>query len=588
MFLPLSFFTLNLFFLTLEISVAAALAAVLAHTSRRYGGYAQSIRWIKQAGYWEMIVALYFSVRKGARRPLWALLATLFWSIVLTGIIIGGKFYITPSTGERSPSREVATSTQFLAFSAWMTSLAAWSFPVQYDTNIGDTLARALNSSKVNPRASPTKRYQPRVSDYEVACDRLNVRVFNGSLFLPNDGCATFDIYPPISFNVNTTTSYILQTSKGRAKAVLPSRTEVNSTTPGMLSDIPLFTRVKYEDQYYCSTINTLFSFFNVTRVAFTVSPSTVLTKCQLLSGHMVSLSTTAIRFAVPNRQMFHSIATSIFGDQDELVSAMHESVNNGTLTDFLADELERMVVMEVKIVGTQATALICVGSKQPGSVVAQINCAYTIANTLITKPRPLNPDIAQIVSNKNLSTDFPMAGVMMTLTHLPLVSESTSSYALSKIFNASAVAVTYLANLGQNVIMDWDSSTMYIAYDTVDLVEGYDVPGCVFFLMCAAMIVCFLFWATTEWCVEDRYTRSLYWLVSKSLAPTKGNGHPPLLYPFDPETLEFDGRRIVSTKDLRDSEKETAVYEQSIHGSQDPLVAEACAINCSHSLQLQ
>ncbi|KAF9201733.1 hypothetical protein BGZ59_002533, partial [Podila verticillata] len=560
MFLPLSFFTLNLFFLTLEISVAAALAAVLAHISRRYGGYAQSIRWIKQAGYWEMIVALYLSVRKGARRPWWVLFATLFGSIVLTGIIIGGgRFYFTPSTGERSPSREVAMSTQFLALNA-LTSLAAWSFPVPYDTSIEDTLARALNSTKANPRASPTKRYQPRVSDYEVACDRLNVRVFNGSLFLPNDGCATFDIYPPISFDVNTTTSYILQTSKGRAKAVLPSRTEFNATITGMVSEIALFTRVKYEDQYYCSTIDMISKFFNVTRDAFTVSPSTVLTKCQLLSGQMVSLSTTAIRFAVPNRQMFHSIATSIFGDQGELVSAMHESVNNGTLTDFLVDELERMVVMEVKIVGTQATALICVGSKQPGSVVPQINCAYTIANTLITKPRPLNPDIAQIVSNKNLSTDFPKASTMMTLTHLPLVSESTSSYALSKIFNASAVAVTYLANLGQNVIMDWDGSTMYIAYDTVDIVEGYDVPGCVFFLLCAAMIVCFLFWAVTECWVEDRYKRSLYWLISKSLAPTEGNGHPPLLYPFDPETLEFDGRRIVSTKDLRDSEKETAV----------------------------
>jgi hypothetical protein len=345
---------------------------------------------------------------------------------------------------------------------------------------------------------------------------------------------------------------------------------------PGMASDFPQRIKVQDEDRFYCATTDMTIGYFNITKVGFTVHPSTVLTKCQLLSRQVVSLSTTAIRFAVPNRQMFHSIATSIFGDQDELVSAMHESVNNGTLTDFLVDELERMVVMEVKIVGTQATALICVGSKQPGSAIPQINCAYIITNTLITKPRPLNPDIVQIVPNNTLFTNIPTARVMMTLTHFPLVSENTSSFALSKIFNASAVAVTYLANLGRNFMMDWEGSMLYIAYDTVDIIEGYDAPDFVIFMMCAVTIACFLFWAATEYWVEDQYKRSLYWLVSKSLVSSEGNGGPPLLHPFDTETLEFNGRRIVSTKDLRDSEEEAVVYGQSISGSQDPLVAVA------------
>jgi hypothetical protein len=136
--------------------------------------------------------------------------------------------------------------------------------------------------------------------------------------------------------------------------------------------------------------------------------------------------------------------------------------------------------------------------------------------------------------------------------------------------------AVTYLANLGENFIMDWDDSTMYIAYDTVDIVEGYDVPGFVFFLMCAVIIACFLFWAATEYWVEDQYKRSLYWLVSKSLVSSEGNGGPPSFHPFNPETLEFSGRRIISANDLRDSEEEAVVYGQSIPGSQDPLVAVA------------
>ncbi|KAG0054594.1 hypothetical protein BGZ83_010891 [Gryganskiella cystojenkinii] len=343
-----------------------------------------------------------------------------------------------------------------------------------------------------------------------------------------------------------------------------------------MVVDFSLLSRVKFEDQLYCSTYDDTVNMFNVTRASFTVSPLTIMTKCQLLSGHMVSLSTTAIRFAVPNRQMFHSIATSIFGDQDELVLAMDESVNNGTLTDFLVDFLDRMVIMELKVVGTQVTTLVCVGSKQPRSTVAQINCAYSIASTIITNPRPLNSNIAQIVSSKNLSTDFPKISSLMTLTHLPLATENTSLYAMPKILNTSTVAATYLASLGQNFIMDWASSTMYVAYDTVDIVEGYDIPEAVFALMCAAIIACFLFWAVTEYKVEDQYKRSLYWQVSKSLSRMEGYHDLPMLHPFDPEELEFEGRKIVSIKDPRELDVELAVYQQQVTLSQVPLLAEA------------
>ncbi|KAG0366318.1 hypothetical protein BGX24_003766, partial [Mortierella sp. AD032] len=485
-----------------------------------------------------MVTALRLSVRnvrKVAWRPLLSLLATLIGSIALTGILVGGKTCVTSSTGERNPSREVATSTQFIYGKA-LRELTSWSFSVQYEASIEDTLARALNNTKANPRASPTKRYRPRISDYEVACDRLDVRI-NEALFLPNDGCATFTIYPATSLNFSTTTSYILQTSKGRAKAVLPLRA-YEPMLPGMVAEISLLTRVKYKDQYPCSISDANTGLLSATRVAFTASPTTVLAKCQLLSGQLVIVSTTTIRFAVPNRQMFHSIATSIFGDQNELVSAMYDSVNNGALTDFLADDWARMVIVEVKVVGAQLTALICVGSKQPGNTVPNIMCAYTISNTLITKPRPLDPDIAQMMSKKNLTTDSSLISTMMTLNHVPLVSENTPSYAVSKILNASSVVVTYVAYLGQNFIMDWDSSTMYIAYDTVDIVEGYDVPEWVFFLMVAVMIACFLFWAATESWVEDRYKRSLYWLVAKSLTPPDGNDVLPLLHRFDPESL--------------------------------------------------
>ncbi|KAG0294183.1 hypothetical protein BGZ96_001624, partial [Linnemannia gamsii] len=85
-------------------------------------------------------------------------------------------------------------------------------------------------------------------------------------------------------------------------------------------------------------------------------------------------------------------------------------------------------------------------------------------------------------------------------------------SFAITKVLNSSSVAAAYLASLGQNYIMDWERSTLYIDYDTVEIIKGYEIPTGLFYSMIGVMVVCFLFCAATECFVEGLYKRSLFW----------------------------------------------------------------------------
>ncbi|KAG0200168.1 hypothetical protein BGX33_011169 [Mortierella sp. NVP41] len=402
-----------------------------------------------------------------------------------------------------------------------MTIMKGWSIPIRYDATTEEALMAAVNNTRNIPQTSPTKLYFPRLSEYELACDQLDVGALtSGPLFLPNDGCAAITFIPA------------------------------------------------------CETYNYNYQAILATKIGLTSSPTTVLTKCLLTSGEMVSLSTSVVRFSVPSREMFHSVASSIFGDQDEVVLGMEESVNNGTLSNLPVDRQEQAIVMEVKVSGTKVTALLSMGSRQEVGEVPHIACAYTITSALIVKSRPLNPDIAYRLANKGLNPKDSDITAMMILYHLPFVSKAKPSFPISKILNASSVATDYLASLGPNFILDWDEAMLYIAFDTVDIINGYDFPRWLFYTIIGTMVVCLVFWIATEACLEGRYTRSLYWLVSKKLADPQG---PVVsrLHRFNTRKLEFEGRRILSR--APEASDEASVYQGVAPGSQEPMDQAVC-----------
>ncbi|KAG0310991.1 hypothetical protein BGZ97_012169 [Linnemannia gamsii] len=419
-----------------------------------------------------------------------------------------------------------------------------------------DTLAGALNTTNVVPQTGPKKRYWPRLSDYDIACNQLDLNIpaniGNVTLFLPNAGCANFAILPSFTMNTTLAGSYIVQESKSRSKIVMTGKSFIEMPT-GTVGEAAFNIRLRIADRDFCILQDKIPQIIFATRIGISSPPLTVMTRCQQPSGEMVNIAASTVRFSVPDSKMFHSITTSIFEAQDELLSSMEASVNNGTLINQSTDPLAQVTVMEVKIIGTEVSVLMCIGSKQ-GSV-PRLVCVYAIVNVLITKPRPENPDITQKMPEKRILSATPLSTVIMALHHLPAILQNKPSFAIPKILNSSSIAAAYMASLGQNFIMDWEASTLYVAYETAEIIKGYEIPAGLFYSMIGVMVVCVFFWAATEHFVESRYKRSLFWQVSQALASPVCKDSPQLHW-FDAAKLAFEGRRIVSTEVPQTSER--------------------------------
>ncbi|KAF9387653.1 hypothetical protein CPC16_006927 [Podila verticillata] len=430
----------------------------------------------------------------------------------------------------------------------------------------------------VIPQAVPTKRYRPRVSGYELACDRFDLKTPNKTfLVLPNDGCATITLIPSIhAESADFPRMYTVRGSKSRVKVVIPTLDSADShnVMPNKVADIGMFSRVDYDDEA-CLAPSLSYILLDTSHAGMTSSPRIVLTKCLLKTGGSIILSASTIRFMVPSNEMFHSVATSIFGTQNELVLSMQDSVNNSTLTTLPANELETLTIMEVKMTGIEVVALMCVWARQSIAEVSHIACAYTITSALITKPQSIDPDIARHLVNKGLNPTWTNITTTVDLSYLPWVSKNSVSFDIPKILNESTAVTRHFASLGNNFIVDWEGSMLYVVFDTVETLKGYEIPRWLFISVIGVMVACFVFWVATEFFVEARYHESLYMTVSRELTGGR-DGEKPRLHRFDPKTLEFeDQRRLVVTRSSPPESKDVPVYHDlTLAGSQDPLMA--------------
>ncbi|KAF9972440.1 hypothetical protein BGZ73_004443 [Actinomortierella ambigua] len=430
--------------------------------------------------------------------------------------------------------------------------LSGWDFQVTYGTDIVEILKMATVGPMGIPQASPGKHYSPKISGYELACDRFNLYAFNADTrVLSNNGCA--DIYlieGSITPKTDLSRMYTVSRSNGRVKVVAPTLSPLgpNVGIPNSIPEMLVSTTVGHQREACVFGVRKL-TLVDLSHSGITSPPSVVLTKCLSASGKSVVMSKTSIHFLVPRNEMFHSIATSIFGDQNELVLAMQESVNNKTLTTLPANVLEELTVVEAKVTGTQVTALICQWKRVLMSNVPYVICTYLITNSLVTKPQPIDPKISLQLVNKGLLPKDALAATVATLVYLPQDSRGAVLFEIPKILEESASVAHYFASIGSNFVVDWDSATLHIIFEIFDVVKGYEVPDWVFFSIIGLNIVCLIYLVITEFVLPERYRESLYKTISREILGGQESAKPRL-HRFDPKTLEFEGHRrlVVST----------------------------------------
>ncbi|KAG0269208.1 hypothetical protein DFQ27_004448 [Actinomortierella ambigua] len=274
---------------------------------------------------------------------------------------------------------------------------------------------------------------------------------------------------------------------------------------------------------------------------------------------------------------MFHSLVTSIFGTQNELVLAMQDSVNNSTLTTLPENEFEEVLVMEVKATSDGVVALVCQWTRQDIAEVPQIACLYSTSSVLITKPQLMDPYIAQRLVNKGLNPPWTNLTAVVTLSYLPQASEDKVSFDIPKILHDSVAVARYFASIGNNFVVDWEGSMVYIYFHTVEIVKGYEIPLGLFVSVIGVMVACCVYLVITELMLDARYRESLYMTISRELLRGRDSGKPRLLR-FYPKTLEFEGRRrlVVPTSKPQDPEDGSVYPSQTPAGSQETLTGAA------------
>ncbi|KAG0222526.1 hypothetical protein BGW41_005949 [Actinomortierella wolfii] len=491
---------------------------------------------------------------------------------------MGAKVFVEEAITEGNNSLELVISNQFVA-GELVTKIAGWSHSIPFGSSMEEELATAIGSTKSVPQFTSKKRYRPRVSDYELVCDRFNFKTPDKNhTILPNGDCASVSLYTVINTEKDDISRmYTVYGTNGRAKVVIPRRRQSAPYPylPNTIPEIGMTARVDYSN-IMCVLPNPAMVNYNSSLAGVASLPSTRLTKCMLETGESIILSTSTIRFVVPRSELFHSVATSIFGIQNELVNGMQESAKNSTLTTLPEIADEEVVVTEVKMTDTEVTALTCLWSRRSVGEVPHISCVYGVIDALIIRPQPMRTDIAQRLVNKGLNPKWTNVTTLVTLHHDPHVSKNTLSFNIPKILNESASVTRYFASLGNNFIMDWDGSTLYVVFDTVEILKGYEIPRWLFFTMIGVSVICIFSWFAAKLLIDERYWDSLYMTLSRELRGNR-NDDKPCLHHFDPETFNFDGRyRLVAPTLPPQDPEDTMLYNDlTPAASQDRLMSD-------------
>ncbi|KAG0007842.1 hypothetical protein BGZ80_004168 [Entomortierella chlamydospora] len=266
-----------------------------------------------------------------------------------------------------------------------------------------------------------------------------------------------------------------------------------------------------------------------------TSPPKTWTTRCALPTGEFVATSLTSIKFFVTKVKNFRRVTSSMFNEDVELVRAMESSITKAGNKTFLFGEF--------KYGNTTFDALLCVSVKS-GKADLKAICSYNSVSAIITSPQDFNPVISAALPPINVGAsyyNYPSTAVM-SISHIPTVTNTTTQQlSIPGAKNASLASALYLASLGQNMYLDWNTSKLYVIYNIVDIESGLEMPLWLTIVVLVAMILCAGFCCLTHYFLDPIFTGSLYKVMSIQMAP-KPNSFAAMIRWSKGHSIDCDG----------------------------------------------
>ncbi|KAF9361273.1 hypothetical protein BGX34_007238 [Mortierella sp. NVP85] len=526
-FFPISIFVLNVALALFKFVLASAVGACFAIYAKYGGEYANSIGWVRSAGYLEMIMA-FLNIFKRKNAPgfvMWVLVVGFIITFAADFLDKGISNFVAPTSRLVPSGRETMVSPQAKSD---IGKFFGWSFVVPSNENVTHTMEKALNSSLAIPNLREGEVYYSVTPEYPTTCTDFGITFCEA--IVRNGSCGRVDInleYCLMEHNIPRPSN----------------RLGFNST---WLADLPPYTISDQQDEacnLHEDSRTVDMSVNNDARISRTST-----TKCFHGSGDITVLAMTTTRFAefadTDDSQLYS-------GSSDELFSTMYQSIMSPTI--HVPEEYGfGLQLVELRMTNSSVDILVCSLAK-PGMWLPEFyltdDIFYTCAYATITVLRfKQNNDIAEAFGS-DFDFDIYKDSVYMSLEYSPVPTNETVAPLSAKNMTRDNVAVAdYMASLGTNYYADFKKGLLYIRYDVKKLELGLEVPLWVLLAAGTIMVISVCVWRLTHWLVGPPHISTVYSIIRAELGSNSDTPVPRVMR-FSHQPLMFEGVKLLPDK---------------------------------------
>ena len=554
-FVPISIFVLNIVLAVFKFLLVSAVGACFTIYARCGGEYANSVRWVRSAGYLEMIhTFLSTSKRKNVPSSVkLALIVGLFATLVASILDKGIASLITPATSSDPLGTEVITSPQFTS-AARLKMFLGWNLVVPSNGSAVVAMKKSLNSTIVIPNQEPGQVYTPVTSGYNTTCTDFGIEL-EGRLLKNGGDCGT------VSFRLidkMASGGWFLQTERS------PNRWNIVMSTliqwQGTVS-VPLNVGIRRQNSSspgsseYCE-VTELYRIrgLNGGSRGVTDFPRTSTTKCFFSDGEIAATALTTTRFISPVSMNYTGFGYSndsnalFVENSDELFLAMKESIRN-TVPSLPARMPYVGAVqawVELRVVNSTIEIYVCgEGYNRYFKRIAHmgIECIYGAISVLQFR-QPFNNAILEKLEGKK-PTGHNLTAYMTLEYFTEIVNGTAALISIEKMKNDTMSVTEYMAQLGTNHVADFSAGKLHIQYEVKVVKLGLEVPLWVLSLTGIIAVASLLLWKLTDWLIGSPYNSSLYLVIRDHLASVS-NTPVPRLMQFRFQPLMFEDAKLL------------------------------------------
>ncbi|KAF9429320.1 hypothetical protein BGZ76_001496 [Entomortierella beljakovae] len=577
MYLSISIFVNNLFLAIFQFLLLGAFGSILSIYSRYGGQYANSIRWSHHGGYFEMIACLIKSRRTIPASVSIAFLVAIIFSLLAKTADLAASHFIETAQWSSRTSTELVTLNSF--FPDKLEIPYGWNTWIPYDGNITQAMALLINNTDNIHDRVEKRMYLPRTEPFDVACNQFGLAVGGEFLDPVNDvnlvggGCAKIRLFLQDRSETTIHNLVVKNITHNQWCISIPD-TSTAGLAPSITEDryslfSPVWLGMELDYNYDKSSnfgcgIN---SGMNMD-VAQTTKmlpglysyPRTYTGSCLYKNGASIVISQTVTTFFGRSRIQgrrprqvlktdvegaFYDARNASFKDpDDELLQRMEKSIMEAP-----ESKSGKYQLVEIRSNNSIIDALVCSWYPVMGfSENLTCRCLYSSFSIITMEPK-LNPylDLEHSWPDRKYQVDMIIDHISFNDTGL--VASTLMPVSISTMRDKTIEATQYRAALGQNLYVE-QSFQVYIKFNIIDFQEGLYMPNWLLILIITTMVACILFWIATCIKLDERYTSSLYKMITIEMA-TRNSGPYPVLTKAQVYPFEVDGISVVPETDI-------------------------------------